>query len=290
MQKNNPTSKEHYIPKVYLKGFASDDERIYFYDLNTRLYSKVMVPIRTICYEKDLYEYRNSNNEIVLTNRIENVLGALEEQFSKYKNSIRTRIMVADSHTRNFLSEDEVLYWLTYITLQILRLPKIIDAATAFFKEIIPANGDDNLHRNAALYVLLPCLKQLEPNSIETKLFDLIIKGIGSMRVTVAYDEKHRIFTSDSPIFTYTPAKYTPSQRITNCEKVIFPIDESLCLIFSRNGLYPDNGIILIDDREFEIICKSIAYAADEKLFTKRKFTKQEKEWIRIAVIDKRND
>lgn len=32
MHNNIPTIKEHYIPKVYLKGFASDDERIFFYD------------------------------------------------------------------------------------------------------------------------------------------------------------------------------------------------------------------------------------------------------------------
>lgn len=137
---------------------------------------------------------------------------------------------------------------------------------------------------------MLPFLKQLEPNSIETKLYTLVFNGIGSMRITVAYDEKHRFFTSDSPIYTYAPATYTPVQRISSCEKVIFPIDESLCFIFSRKELYPDNGIIFIDDHKFEIICKSIAYAADEKLYTKRKFTKQEKEWIMFAAVDKRKD
>lgn len=95
MGKKRPTRKEHYIPQVYLKGYASDDERIYFYDLNSRLYSNVMVPVKTICYENDIYEYKNSNNEIVLINRKENVFGALETQFNDYKLNNEHQVVVS---------------------------------------------------------------------------------------------------------------------------------------------------------------------------------------------------
>ena len=52
--KNNPTSREHYVPKVYLNGFASENKRLYFYDLNTRLHSNIMIDVDTICFQRNL--------------------------------------------------------------------------------------------------------------------------------------------------------------------------------------------------------------------------------------------
>lgn len=46
MTKNNPTSKEHFIPQVYLNGFASDDKRIYFYDLMKNHFLKYLKSLR----------------------------------------------------------------------------------------------------------------------------------------------------------------------------------------------------------------------------------------------------
>ena len=83
MAKSNPTSKEHFIPQVYLNGFASEDKRIYFYDLQTHHYSEQMVPVRTVCFQRDLYEYRNNKNETIYTNNIEKALSILEECFLK---------------------------------------------------------------------------------------------------------------------------------------------------------------------------------------------------------------
>ena len=111
MNKNNPTSKEHFIPRTYLNGFASDDKRVYFYDLNTHRYSDQMVPISTICYEKDLYEYKNKDNEIINTNLIEKILGALEAQFASNREVIRSRIKISNSHTKSFLSDNERNFW-----------------------------------------------------------------------------------------------------------------------------------------------------------------------------------
>ncbi len=290
MSKNNPTSREHYVPKAYLNGFASENKRLYFYDLNTRLHSNIMIDVDTICFQRNLYEYKDKNNEIILTNRIEKVLAAMERRLNRYRTSIREQIKVVDPHTHSFLTEDEIAYWITYITFQMFRLPKMIDEVTNVLQEIIPPNGDANMHRNTALNLLLPFLKPLEPDSIETRFFSMFYEGFYSMKHTIAYDEKHRLFTSDCPVYTYAPTWYAPNKRISNCEKLIFPIDESLCFIFSRTEKYPDNGIFLIDDREYESICKSIAYAAEDKLFTKRKFTRQEKEWIRIALTDKQKD
>jgi len=283
--KNNPTSKEHYIPQVYLNGFASKDKRIYFYDLKSHHHSDQMVPIKTVCYQRDLYEYKNSNNEIIYTNNIEKALNILETMFSQKRRSIRSRIKLAGPHTRTFLSDEEGAFWITYLVIQTLRLPKVINEITNVLEGIIPSNGEANFHRNTALYILLPFLNKLDPNGIELRLYNELFSSIGSLRCSIAFDDNHRLFTSDNPLYMYSP-----TQRIQDCQKIVFPLDSSICLLYNKDELYPDNGIVPIDDFEYESIFKSISYAADEKLFTNRHLTKQEIKWIKAVRIDKNED
>ena len=102
MTKNNHTSKEHYIPQVYLNGFASKDKRIYFYDLNIHRYSDQMVPVKSICYQKDLYEYKNKElhfDETQDTIRIR----------TNYKNPFEFRISYTGSNAPSILNKQNVL-------------------------------------------------------------------------------------------------------------------------------------------------------------------------------------
>jgi len=281
---NNPTKKEHYIPQVYLNGFASDDKRLFFYDLDTYRYSNQMVPVRTICYKNNLYEYRNSKDEIINSNIIEKALGLLESLFAKNKNAIKSRINVVNSHTTNFLSDEEINFWIVYIAVQILRMPKVIDEISTAISKIVPSNGDKNLHRNTALFLLLPFLRELEPDNVEVKIFNEVIDSIGRLQFTIAFDEQNRLFASDCPLYLYSP-----NQRIHDCKNIVFPIDSSLCLLFSEN-MFANNTINPIDKDTLEYICKSISYSADRRLFRQEKFSKQELYWIRSARNDRLKD
>ena len=285
MAKSNPTSKEHFIPQVYLNGFASEDKRIYFYNLQTHHYSEQMVPVRTVCFQRDLYEYRNNKNETIYTNNIEKALSILERMFSQKRNAIKSRIKLANPHTSSFLSDEEGAFWITYLAIQTFRMPKVINEITNALEEMIPSNGEANFHRNTALYILLPFLRKLDPNGTELRLYNEVFSSISSLRCTIAYDEQQRLFTSDNPLYMYAPR-----QRVQDCQRIVFPIDSSVCLLYTKDGLYPDNGIIPLDDFEYESICKSISYAADEKLFTCRRFTRQEIGWIKTARTDKKKD
>ena len=67
---SNRTEKQHYVPQVYLKGFASQyvyqsreknknsktKYGVFYYDLQERTQSKIAVPIKSVCFENDLYE------------------------------------------------------------------------------------------------------------------------------------------------------------------------------------------------------------------------------------------
>ena len=70
----NPTQDEHYVPRVYLKGFSPDGNNIFFYDFRNDFATIKPVPVKSIFYEKNLYEARNSDKEIIYTNHVEKVL------------------------------------------------------------------------------------------------------------------------------------------------------------------------------------------------------------------------
>ena len=74
---SNRTRKQHYVPQVYLRGFApqyvyqSREKNknsktkygVFYYDLQERTQSKIAVPIKSVCFENDLYEKMLKKNE-----------------------------------------------------------------------------------------------------------------------------------------------------------------------------------------------------------------------------------
>ena len=285
MTKNNRTSKEHYIPQVYLNGFASEEKRLYFYDLNSRSYSDQMVPVKSICYSKDLYEYKNEYNQIVFANVIEKALGSVESSFAKNRDAIHSKIRVVNNQTNCFLSESEKNYWAFYITVQLFRLPKIIEESTKALQEMTPSSEEYYRIRNTALSFMLPFLNGIKPENLESSLFVDFFAVILSFKCTVVYDSQHRLITSDNPLYFHSS-----TESFYSCDELFFPIDSSLCLIMAKNGFYPENGMITLNSNLYEELFKSIVYVANDKLFTGRKFTKQEKYWLRDVLSDRIKD
>lgn len=99
---SNITKKQHYIPQVYLRGFSPEYERnkidlpvpkytIYCYDLSVQNQISKAIPIKSVCYEDDLYEVTNINEERILTNYLERLFSALEKRFSTYRHELEKR-------------------------------------------------------------------------------------------------------------------------------------------------------------------------------------------------------
>lgn len=96
---SNRTKKQHYVPQVYLRGFApqylkTDSEKnknsktkygVFYYDLQEGTQSKIAVPTNSVCFENDLYEVTGKSGEIVYDNRLENCFSGLESIYSKGK-------------------------------------------------------------------------------------------------------------------------------------------------------------------------------------------------------------
>ncbi len=93
---------------------------IYCYDLEKRKQSKA-IPIKSVCYEKNLYEVLDNNGNVVLQNYIEKVFGKLEAEFSKYRNMLERKAFLPENYSSHmFLKHEEKAFWATYITLQLL--------------------------------------------------------------------------------------------------------------------------------------------------------------------------
>ena len=72
MNMNKPTKNQHYVPRVYLKGFSCDEVHVYRNELNEdRIVSSKLVPIESIFRKKYLYEIRDSNSSFIALNHVE---------------------------------------------------------------------------------------------------------------------------------------------------------------------------------------------------------------------------
>ena len=108
---SNRTEKQHYVPQVYLKGFApqyvyqSREKNknsktkygVFYYDLQERTQSKIAVPIKSVCFENDLYEVTGKSGEIVYDNRLENRFSRLESRYAELRTNIENKAFIKEN-------------------------------------------------------------------------------------------------------------------------------------------------------------------------------------------------
>jgi len=58
---------------------------VFCHDLTGRNQFRAPIPIKSICYEKDLYEVIDRDGEIVLPNYLEHFFSIIENMFCKYR-------------------------------------------------------------------------------------------------------------------------------------------------------------------------------------------------------------
>jgi len=275
----NPTVKEHFIPQVYLRGFSPGYEiyrkdlvdkskfTIYYFDLFENKQQKA-VPIKSQCYEKNIYEVKNSEGNIINQNLIENALGNVENLFSNYRDELERKVFIEENFkTPCFLTKEEKTFWVTFIAIQLLRTPTILNVAQDITKDTFGDLITDNEARGLARMYCLPFYKEIEENSIEARFLDKIMSPFFKMHFHVFVNKNDNFITSDKTMYVYSPE--TPCEEY---ERVVFPITSSICLILlggkekkdwaGKNCLHPSNSEVE------EMVFKDIAGSAYGKLFS----------------------
>lgn len=80
--------------------------------------------VNSICIEKDLYEVTGKSGEIVYDNRLENRFSRLESRYAELRTNIKNKAFIKENYkTKSFLTSDEKLHLMGYMTIQLLRTP-----------------------------------------------------------------------------------------------------------------------------------------------------------------------
>ncbi len=286
-EKRQVTVDEHYVPQAYLQGFSSDSKSIYAYRIRDAFQPNGPVPIKSICYKKNLYELRNENDEIVAINHLENFLCAFESDFGKYKKQLEGKAFIeANHHSLHFLSKEEKEFWRIYIAVQMMRTPQILQFVQEIVENELQGQLKANEARTVTLKACLPFFQHIKEGD-KSFLFDTI-QGMNDMHFAVGVDNTDSIFTSDYPLFIMSP-----SQTVDSIEQVILPITSRLVLILNggnQKKAFKKNCLFSIEQDDLEIVKKSIACSAGEWIYSKRPLTPQEVEIVKAAYSEKLKD
>lgn len=294
---SNITKKQHYIPQVYLRGFSPEYKKgnidlaysrytIYCYNLAEKKQIDKAIPIKSVCYGKNLYEVTGVKGAIVPPNYLEHCFAMLEKSFSVYRSKLECKAFIEDNYkTRCFLKREEKEFWLTYILIQILRMPQILEAAEGVSLEIYKDTINAKQAKNIARTFCLPFFKEIKEDSKEKIVLDALFDPMKNMSFGVGVDRQARIITSDKPVFIHS--KEFPCKEY---DRVIFPITSKVCLIlFGKDDKkqYPKNFLFPIGDMEREVIFKSMVASSFEKIYSNHLLEEKEKKLVEEVLAKK---
>lgn len=299
-QGRNITKKQHYIPQVYLRGFSPEylikekgisheKYTIYCHDLTEDKQLQKPIPIKSVCYCNFLYEVTGHDGEIVLPNHLEKFFSIIENMFGEYRHKLENKVFIENNYkTKCFLKSEEKAFWITYILLQLLRLPQILKEAVNLGIEIWGNEINEKQANNIARMVCLPFFKEIKIDNREAVLFNSLLEPMCNMSFGVGVDISGRIITADKPVYVYSK-----ELRCKEYEKIIFPISSQICLFLfgeEEKKKYPKNFLFPVKEVVREEIIKSMAYTSFEKIYSNHRLNKSELRYINEAIKDREED
>ena len=284
--KNKPTEKEHYIPQTYLRAFSvpEDDRMIIQYDLDVNPVVSRRVPIKTICYKKNLYEIKNSEGEIVRQNYLENCLNVLEGLFANNRRKLFAKANKINLGCKSFLSNEEKAFWKLYIALQLLRYPEALQTAEEAFEEFLIGESSGEMTRDIAKLYCLPFLGSYDPEDRNVLTEEL--KLIEPLDICVEICQTERFITSDRPIFAYSPT----FPKEIKLEQIVFPLSPKVQLLLHTHGEQNHslrNILHLVNEEETSDAIRAMGFAANRFVYANRTLDEKEIEVLRLGHKDK---
>ena len=280
MQENNPTIKEHYIPQFYLKQFSPDGKRIYQYDVDAdskqkfhngikskKKYSN-LVPIRSICYENNLYELKDDLGNIKYSNIIEKGLSIYEGEFAEIFRSIISKAQnERNFYTNSFLTRKEKEWLILFLSTTVLRKPKYIKFAQETSVKLNENKLTEMTARNAGLLSSLPMYKNI--NAKDETTLNAFMLLFSNMTFQICYAKKEVLLTSDNPVALF------PSREYRMYDEVIIPISPQIAIYMTPfdNNCRCRNKLIELTPLNIYYINSAIAITCERWIYSKQPFT-----------------
>ncbi len=258
MRKNNsPTIKQHYIPQYYLRGFSKDGNCVFQYDVN-EMKQLPLTHVKEICFEKNLYEFYDCNNNIVARNSVENKLRHWESIFNNNIIEIKEKSQkVSKFPHMSFLSEKQMAVLIFNMAIQVLRMPNIIQSGTDIFLNMNKDLITSNQARNHTILECLPVHKPLDIN--ENSILNTVIKWFENMYFCVGITEKSNIFTGDMPVVLYSDDVSKAINGEKKANDITYPLTSNLVLFM----MPPDDSKAQFDNVLFKMSDSQVELAKD---------------------------
>lgn len=193
------------------------------------------------------------------------------------------KAFIEDNYRTNcFLTNDEKVFWVTYIIIQILRTPQILEITERLSIETWGENVSSKQAKNIARKFCLPFFKEIDESSNEAFIINALFEPMKNMSFGVGIDRSKSIITSDKPI--YVCAKDFPCEEY---DEIIFPITSELCLFLFGNenkAKYRKNFLFPIGDEIKQEIIKSMSASSFGKLYSNHILTKMERKYIKEVI------
>ncbi|RPA63221.1 DUF4238 domain-containing protein [Shewanella frigidimarina] len=118
----------HYVPQLYLRGFATESGRIQVFDKKLNSFKKDKQTPRTVLFEK----HRNTINlNGVRTDALEKAYGTIEAPLGQFFNLVRRGISADE-----LISEEGIYLLKVFIAFQFWRMPVLDPIAESYIKNL----------------------------------------------------------------------------------------------------------------------------------------------------------
>lgn len=273
-----PTENEHFIPRVYFRGFAEINDSgkalLWQYSLRTMKQIPVPVDVGDICFEKNLYEIKGRNGSFIAQNTIEKTFGKIEAQAGKVIQSIEKKTHNANClNCPTILSQDDKSYLVIFITSLLYRDPATIKSGIRFLQE----TNHDMTGREARNFTLLNLLPLgVDPSWDEKTIIRTAINSLSGMAFQIGIADDDVIMTSDRPVVMWPPKDDDPYNRP---RAVVFPLTSKLVLyLFPLESVdsIARNCFVKLSQEQIDEIHGYVVACARHWIYSKKPITKEQ--------------
>ena len=288
MQNESKDTKwEHYVPRVYYKGFSEiikkkkSKEKLLIWALNVKTMHQTycQVDVDDYCAKDNLYELRDKEGEFIARNIIEKAFSRIESKVGLVIGEIKKKSQNDKClGCPNILSEDDKSILIILITMILFRDPMTIDYGIKVLQQQNP-NMDDREARNFTLLNLLPL--GVDSGWDENTIIRKATEKYSGMEAQIGIAPDDVIITSDRPVIEWAPKE---NELFNRPRAVAFPLTSRLVLyLFPIENIHQigRSFFFKLSDEQIKDIQTNVAVCAREWIFSRNALTDDQLERIK---------
>lgn len=280
-----PTVNEHYIPRMYLRGFSeiskSGKAKLWQFSLKSMQQSTVQVGVEDICFEKHLYEIKGSDGSYIAQNTIEKTFGKIETNANRVIQSIQAKSKKENClNCPSILSDDDKSYLAIFATSLLFRDPMTIESGIGYLQKANP-DMDDREARNYTLLNLLPL--GIDRDWDKNTIIRTALGNLAGMAYQIGIADEDVIITSDRPVVLWPPKE---DEQYDRPRAVAFPLTSKLLLyLFPLESVDPiaRNCFVKLSDDQINDFYGYCSVYARNWIYSRNPLTKEQLTFIREA-------